>query len=66
MSDAVTFPEISEQHAELLPPRTVMSMFVMQPGDGGAATNNCLNVGIPILSGLGVAGTGNPSAAVCT
>jgi hypothetical protein len=34
-------------------------------GTGGTATNNCLNVGIPILSGLGVAGTGIASAASC-
>jgi hypothetical protein len=34
-------------------------------GTGGTATNNCLNVGIPILSGIGVAGTGSASAASC-
>jgi hypothetical protein len=34
-------------------------------GSGGSATNNCLNVGVPILSGLGVAGTGTATAASC-
>jgi hypothetical protein len=34
-------------------------------GTGGVATNNCLNVGIPILSGIGIAGTGVASAASC-
>jgi hypothetical protein len=35
-------------------------------GTGGVATNNCLNVGIPVLSGLGVAGTGSAVGASCT
>ena len=35
-------------------------------GNGGTATNNCLNVGIPILSGINViAGQGAASAATC-
>jgi hypothetical protein len=34
-------------------------------GVGGKATNNCLNVGIPILSGLGVAGSGDAKGATC-
>ena len=34
-------------------------------GAGGNATNNCLNVGIPILSGTGIAGQGTASAASC-
>jgi hypothetical protein len=35
-------------------------------GNGGTATNNCLNVGIPILSGLNViAGQGTAIAASC-
>ncbi|MFZ0121674.1 MAG: hypothetical protein WAN20_07355 [Pseudonocardiaceae bacterium] len=33
MSDALSFAEIDEQHVELLPPRTVMSMFMT--GDCG-------------------------------
>ena len=28
MSDTLTFAELDEQHVELLPPRTVMSMFM--------------------------------------
>jgi hypothetical protein len=34
-------------------------------GVGGDATNNCLNVGIPILSGLGVGGSGDAGGAGC-
>jgi len=34
-------------------------------GTGGTATNNCVNVGVPILSGIGIAGTGSASGASC-
>jgi hypothetical protein len=34
-------------------------------GKGGEATNNCLNVGIPILSGLGLGGSGDAEGATC-
>jgi len=34
-------------------------------GTGGTATNNCLNVGIPILAGTGIAGQGTAVAAQC-
>jgi hypothetical protein len=35
-------------------------------GTGGTATNNCLNVGVDLLAGIGVAGTGIANAASCT
>jgi hypothetical protein len=35
MSDALSFAEIDGQHVELLPARTVMSMFVVGKGGGG-------------------------------
>lgn len=35
-------------------------------GKGGTATNNCLNIGIPILSGLGIGGQGSATGAGCT
>jgi hypothetical protein len=35
-------------------------------GTGGKATNNCINIGIPILSGIGLAGSGKASGATCT
>jgi len=36
-------------------------------GNGGSATNNCVNVGIPILSGIGLlGGEGAASAASCS
>jgi len=34
-------------------------------GAGGTATNNCLNVGVPILSGTGIAGQGTAVGAQC-
>ncbi len=34
-------------------------------GTGGTATNNCVNVGVPILSGIGIAGEGSASGASC-
>jgi hypothetical protein len=34
-------------------------------GTGGTATNNCLNVGLNLLSGLGIAGQGTALAATC-
>jgi len=34
-------------------------------GAGGQATNNCLNVGVPVLSGTGIAGKGSVNAASC-
>jgi hypothetical protein len=40
MFDALSFAEIDGQHVELLPARTVMSMFVVKGGgDGGAGGN---------------------------
>jgi hypothetical protein len=38
MSDALSFTEIGEQHVELLPARTVMSMFATGTSDGGQGT----------------------------
>ncbi|MGQ0480576.1 MAG: hypothetical protein ACT4O0_06040 [Pseudonocardia sp.] len=35
-------------------------------GEGGTATNNCLNVGIPILSGIGLGGQGTADGASCS
>ncbi|MGI8814929.1 MAG: hypothetical protein ACR2G2_06490 [Pseudonocardia sp.] len=35
-------------------------------GSGGSATNNCLGIGINLLSGIGVLGQGVASAANCT
>jgi hypothetical protein len=35
-------------------------------GTGGTATNNCLNVGVPVLSGIGLGGTGVASGASCS
>jgi hypothetical protein len=43
MSDALSFVEIDGQHVELLPARTVLSMF--STGDGGHGTNGSDSTG---------------------
>ena len=50
MSDALNFAEIDGQHVELLPARTVMSVFAMG-GGGGSSTGGA---GGPARGGLGV------------
>jgi hypothetical protein len=35
-------------------------------GVGGKAVNNCLNIGVPIASGIGLAGSGDAKGATCT
>ena len=65
MSDALSFAEIDEQHLELLPARTVMSMFSACGGCGGDGGNGGSaqgGLGINILSGIGILGTGVASA----
>jgi hypothetical protein len=68
MSDTVNFAELDGQHVELLPPRTVLSMFSADGGgltsDGapGIGTANVTVLGIPIppgsnSNGVGGAGT---------
>jgi hypothetical protein len=63
MSDALSFAEIDGQHVELLPARTVLSCCGGggggKGGDGGNAQGG---LGINILSGIGILGTGTASA----
>ena len=61
MSDALSFVEIDGQHVELLPARTVMSIF-HAGGQGGNGGNGQGGLGINVLSGIGVLGTGSASA----
>ena len=61
MSDAVSFVEIDGQHVELLPARTVMSMF-HAGNSGGNGGNGQGGVGVNLLAGIGVLGTGAASA----
>ncbi len=63
MYDALSFAEIDGQHVELLPARTVMSMFTAgcgceEGGDGGNGGSAQGGLGINILSGIGILGTG--------
>ncbi|MGH3685556.1 MAG: hypothetical protein ACRDSM_10990 [Pseudonocardiaceae bacterium] len=65
MSDAVSFVEIDGQHVELLPARTVMALFSLGGGDGGKGGAGGAaqgGLGINILSGIGILGTGSASA----
>ncbi|MDQ2788680.1 MAG: hypothetical protein M3Y73_02825 [Actinomycetota bacterium] len=72
MSDALSFAVIDGQHVELLPARTVMSMFAMggcEAGDGGTGGNGGAaqgGLGINILSGIGILGKGIASAGDAT
>ena len=53
MSDALTFAEIDEQHAELLPPRTVLSLFGAAGGGlggGGSGDSGSGNGGVVMSS----------------
>jgi hypothetical protein len=61
MSDALSFAEIDGQHVELLPARTVLSCCGGggKGGDGGSAQGG---LGINLLSGIGILGTGTASA----
>ena len=70
MSDTVNFAELNEQHVELLPPRTVLSMFIA--GDGGVGGNgtdaaggiggNFLGKPLPLLGDGNAIGTDGASA----
>jgi hypothetical protein len=73
MYDALSFAEMEGQHLQLLPARTVMSMFTAgscggchSGGEGGGGGGNGGNaqggLGINILSGIGILGTGVASA----
>jgi len=56
MSDALSFADIDGQHVELLPARTVLSLFSLGDGDGGSnivSTPTCQSV---INQNPGVAG----------
>ena len=65
MSDGLSFFEIDGQHVELLPARTVLSLFVAGGGDGGtggAGGNGQGGLGLNVLN-INVAGTQVNSAA---
>ncbi|MGH3852380.1 MAG: hypothetical protein ACRDR6_02545 [Pseudonocardiaceae bacterium] len=64
MSDALSFAEIEGQHVELLPARTVMTLFTAGEGGqktctGGSVSTQSL---IPIDVAANILGFGNPSA----
>jgi hypothetical protein len=57
MSDALTFTELDGQHVELLPARTVLSMFT-QSTDGGQGNNGTDGMGLIGINHL-IPGGGN-------
>jgi hypothetical protein len=60
MSDKVSFAELERQHLELLPARTVLSLF--STGDGGTASNGedaVGTLGINVLNRPLIPGGGN-------
>ncbi|MGH3874804.1 MAG: hypothetical protein ACRDSR_25425 [Pseudonocardiaceae bacterium] len=60
MFDAVSFAEVDGQHVELLPARTVMSVFSLDTGgNGGDGTGGA---GANLLAGLGILAPGTASA----
>ncbi len=69
MSDALSFVEINGQHVELLPARTVMSICGTGGGNGGkggAGGSAQGGLGVNVLSGIGVLGTGTALAGDAT
>ena len=70
MFDALSFAEIDGQHVELLPARTVLSLFATggsrNGGSGGPGGSAQGGVGVNVLSGLGVLGTGSASGGDAT
>lgn len=67
MSDAVSFADLDGQHVELLPARTVLSLFsagdggIGLPGAPGTGTVGFNFLGIPVIPGGGN-GIGLPGA----
>ena len=72
MSDTARFAELDGQHVELLPARTVLSMFIAQGFDGGTGGNgtdgtgtiggNMLGMPMPLLGDGNGAGSAGASA----
>jgi hypothetical protein len=71
MSDALSFVEVDGQHVELLPARTVLSLFSTcggckggggDGGVGGSGGDAKGGIGVNVLSGIGILGKGVASA----
>ena len=64
MSDALSFAEIDGQRVELLPARTVMSVFATGgTGIGGPGGKGTGGIGVPILNNLVAVGGDQTTAA---
>ncbi|HEX4103609.1 MAG: hypothetical protein WAN20_04550 [Pseudonocardiaceae bacterium] len=61
MSDTVSFAELDEQRTELLPARTVLSMFSVQD-PGGASPVGGITPGALTWFVLGATGVAHPSS----
>ena len=68
MPDALSFSEIDGQHVELLPARTVLSLFSLGDGDGGSnvvSTPSCQSAINQDPGLLGIIGTQNTADFTC-
>ncbi|HXT46364.1 MAG TPA: hypothetical protein VN748_20000 [Pseudonocardiaceae bacterium] len=54
MFDALSYAEIDGQHAELLPSRTVMSLFAHTGGGDGGGNHSCSQQAVVGLQGTNV------------
>lgn len=71
MSDALSFAQIDGQHVELLPARTVLSMFSLggRGGGGGSTvvTDSCSASSQPTTGGLlGLLPVAGSNSQICT
>ncbi|MDQ2789253.1 MAG: hypothetical protein M3Y73_05930 [Actinomycetota bacterium] len=58
MSSVLSFAELDDQHVELLPGRTAMSMFVSQPTDGGHSSDGSDVMDLVHMTNMLPVGTG--------
>jgi hypothetical protein len=68
MSDALSFADIDGQHVELLPARTVLSLFSLANGDGGSnvvSTPSCQSAIVQEPGVASVAGVINTTDFTC-
>jgi hypothetical protein len=63
MSDALSFAELDEQHVELLPGRTVLSLLSLSRGGGTSGHNGSSHNGISVTFGNTSVGPGQTNIA---
>ncbi|HEX4099197.1 MAG: hypothetical protein WAN20_13910 [Pseudonocardiaceae bacterium] len=58
MPSVLSLAELDDQHVELLPGRTVLSMFVSQPTDGGSSSDGSDTMDLLRMTNMLPVGTG--------